>query len=172
MDQGQLEAARAVGFEIRNPQRFARNMARLVAETGKAADALVHPHATKPRHFTLHHDLAPFLDTLAQLQQAWLRQPHKAFSAYTKLWHSYLDLWYASMCRWMGLEVGTVGSVANRDPQDARFKDPAWSENPYFNFLKQSYLITSHWAERLVEEVEGLDPHTQNKARFYMKQIV
>src|ERR1044071_244260 len=37
MGQGQLEAAQALGFEIRNPQRFAHNMARLVEETGKAA---------------------------------------------------------------------------------------------------------------------------------------
>src|ERR671932_1687997 len=120
MDQGRLEPARVLGFEIRNPQRFAHNMARLVAETGNAANALVHPHATKLSHVTLHHDLAPVFRTLAQLQQVWLRQPHKAFSAYAKLWHSYLDLWQSSMCRWMGLEVGKTGSAAIPDTQDAR----------------------------------------------------
>ena len=37
------EAARGFGFEIRDPQRFAQNMARLVEETGKAVTAFVEP---------------------------------------------------------------------------------------------------------------------------------
>ena len=43
MGQEQFEAARTLGFEIRNPQRFAHNMARLAEEAGKAAASL---HAT------------------------------------------------------------------------------------------------------------------------------
>ena len=38
--------------------------------------------------------------------------------------------------------------------------------------MRQSYLITSHWAENLVGDAEGLDPETSRKARFYTKQIV
>ena len=57
-------------------------------------------------------------------------------------------------------------------PADPRFKHPAWSENPYFDLLRQSYLITSHWAEALVDTAEDLDPHTRNKARFYLTQII
>src|SRR5215207_5574743 len=60
------DQARAVGFEIRNPQRFAQNMARLVEETGKAATILLQPHMTNPSPLTLHSDLAPALGTLAQ----------------------------------------------------------------------------------------------------------
>ena len=61
--------------------------------------------------------------------------------------------------------------VAAPDPKDTRFKDPEWSENPVFDFLKQAYLITSRWAEKLVEEAEGLDEHTRHKAEFYVRQI-
>ena len=57
-------------------------------------------------------------------------------------------------------------------PQDPRFKHPAWSEHLYFDFLRQSYLITSHWAASLIDQVDGLDPHTRNKARFYATQIM
>ena len=82
MDQGQLEAARTLGFEIRNPQRFAHNMARLVEETGKVATAFLQPHAIQPTHVSLHDDLAPALRTLAQLQRAWLRQPYLGFGGF------------------------------------------------------------------------------------------
>ena len=172
MGQGQLEAARTLGFEIRNPQRFAHNMARLVEETGKAATAFLQPHAIRPTHVSLHDDLAPALRTLAQLQRAWLRQPYKVFEAQVALWNSWSDLWHSSVCRFMGLQNGEVGPGNISAPQDLRFQHPAWSEHPYFDFLKQSYLITSRWADTLVNGVEDLDPHTRNKARFYMTQIV
>src|SRR5215207_8527041 len=171
MGQGQLEAARAIGFEIRNPQRFAHNMARLVEETGKAATVLLQPHTINPSPLTLHSDLAPAFGALAQLQRAWLRQPYKVFEAQAALWNSCFDLWNSSVCRFMGLQNGHAGHAASPAPQDPRFQHPAWSENPYFDFLKQSYLITSHWADTLVNGVEDLDPHTRNKARFYTTQI-
>src|SRR5215207_5273264 len=172
MGQGQLEAARTLGFEIRNPQRFAHNMARLVEETGKAATVFLQPHAIQPTHVSLHDDLAPALRTFAQLQRAWLRQPYKVFEAQVALWNSCFDLWNSSVCRFMGLQNGEAKPLANSLPQDPRFQHPAWSENPYFDFLKQSYLITSHWADTLVNGVEDLDPHTRNKARFFTTQIV
>jgi polyhydroxyalkanoate synthase subunit PhaC len=39
------------------------------------------------------------------------------------------------------------------------------------DFLKQAYLLTTRWAERMVEEAEGVDEHTRHKARFYVRQI-
>jgi polyhydroxyalkanoate synthase subunit PhaC len=172
MGQEQFEAARTLGFEIRNPQRFAHNMARLVEEAGKAAAIFMQPHEINPTHFTLHHDLAPALTTMAQLQRACLQQPYTVLEAQVALWISCFDLWHSSMRRFMGLENGEAGPLAISLPEDPRFTNSAWSEDPYFNLLRQSYLITSHWAESLVDRVEGLDPHTRTKARFYLTQLV
>ncbi|WP_237050539.1 PHA/PHB synthase family protein [Microvirga ossetica] len=147
-------------------------MARLSEEAGKAAAVFLHPHAINLTHFTLHDDLAPALKTLSQLQQAWLQQPHKVLEAQVVLWNNCLELWHSSMCRLMGLENGDVRPLAVSLPEDPRFKHPAWSENPYFDLLRQSYLITSHWAESLVDTAEDLEPHTRNKARFYLTQII
>ena len=61
--------------------------------------------------------------------------------------------------------------MAEPEPKDNRFKDPEWSDNPVFDFLKQAYLITSRWAEDLVEDADGLDERTRHKAQFYLKQI-
>jgi polyhydroxyalkanoate synthase len=62
-------------------------------------------------------------------------------------------------------------AVASPDPRDNRFKDPEWSDNPVFDLLKQAYLVTSRWAEEMVEGAEGLDPQTRHKAQFYVRQI-
>lgn len=63
--------------------------------------------------------------------------------------------------------------VAKADPRDARFADPEWSSHPVFDFVKQAYLGARHarFAETMVENAEELDPHTREKARFYVKQI-
>src|SRR5215213_1249976 len=172
MGQGQLEAERTLGFEVRNPQRFAHNMGRLVEETSKAATIFWQPHAANPRQFTLHHELAPALGALVQLQRAWLRRPYKVFETQVALWISCIDLWHSSMFRLMGPENGTASPPAISLPQDPRFKHPAWSEHLYFDVLKQTYLITSRWAESLIDQVDGLDPHTRSKARFYATQIM
>ena len=117
MGQEHFEAARTLGFEIRNPQRFAHNMARLVEEAGKASAVLLRPHAISPTHFTLHDDLAPALRTLAQLQRAWVQQPHRVLEAQVALWNNCLELWHSSMRRLMGLETGEAkptGHLASR----------------------------------------------------------
>ncbi len=56
------------------------------------------------------------------------------------------------------------------EPRDARFKDPQWEKNPFFDFLKQFYLVTTSLADKFVNEAE-LDEHLKHKAAFYAKQI-
>ena len=66
---------------------------------------------------------------------------------------------------------GGKAPVATPDPRDKRFSDPEWSSNQFFDFIKQGYLLTTEWANRLVRDADGLDPHTRQKAEFYMRQI-
>ena len=75
------------------------------------------------------------------------------------------------MRRLMGLETGTESQWPSRSPRIPGFSIRL-GRKPYFDLLRQSYLITSHWAESLVNTVEDLDPHTRNKARFYLTQII
>src|SRR5438874_144983 len=37
--------------------------------------------------------------------------------------------------------------------------------------IEQVYLVTTQWADRLVKGAEGLDPHTRQKAEFYIRQL-
>jgi polyhydroxyalkanoate synthase len=56
------------------------------------------------------------------------------------------------------------------DQGDKRFKDKAWDENIYFNFLKQFYLMSS---ELLLKHIKtlGLEPQTQRFVEFITKQF-
>ncbi len=62
----------------------------------------------------------------------------------------------ASLVNWL-----LASPVIEPDPRDKRFTDAEWSNNQFFDFLKQAYLLTAQWGNRLVAEAEGLDPDTQ-----------
>ncbi len=55
--------------------------------------------------------------------------------------------------------------------KDKRFSDAEWRDNPFFDFLKQAYVLTSDWAENLVQHADDMEPHARDKARFYLKQV-
>ena len=57
-------------------------------------------------------------------------------------------------------------------PGDNRFKDPDWSNSQYFDFWKQSYLLTARWAEDLTRNTEGVDDKTRKRALFYLEQML
>jgi poly[(R)-3-hydroxyalkanoate] polymerase subunit PhaC len=98
----------------------------------------------------------------------WLRDPQRALELQTSLGRAYLDLWGNAVKRMAG---EPVAPIVTPDPRDKRFSDPEWSSNQFFDFLKQAYLLTVDWAQRLVHDAQGLDPHTQHKAEFYVRQI-
>jgi polyhydroxyalkanoate synthase len=166
------QAMPGFGFEIHDPQRFAENMARLVQETGKAMTAFVEPRLTDPTRALVPEDLTSMMNAFMQVQQAWIAEPQKLMEAQADLWRRYMDLWSSALTR--GILPSGVKSapVAAPDPKDARFKDSAWSENQYFDFMRQAYLINSQWAEQLVEAAKNIDPDTRHKAGFYMKQVI
>ena len=61
--------------------------------------------------------------------------------------------------------------IIEPEHDDRRFKGEAW-ETDIFDFIKQSYLLTSNWMESSVSDVEGLDNKTQKKVEFFTKQYV
>jgi polyhydroxyalkanoate synthase len=106
--------------------------------------------------------------TLGQVAQAWFTDPQKAMEAQSRLGTQFVELWGATLKRMQGEQADPV---AKPEQKDSRFADPEWSQNPIFDFLKQAYLITSRWAEGLVEGAQGVDEHTRHKAGFYVRQI-
>jgi polyhydroxyalkanoate synthase len=106
-----------------------------------------------------------FLELTAKM----MADPGKLIEAQTNLWRGYMDLWRNTTLRLMGHEVTPV---VEPDKSDRRFKDEAWSEHAVFDFLKQSYLLTSKWLQSTVGQVEGLDEQTKRKVEFYTRQFV
>src|SRR6201999_2875816 len=81
---------------------------------------------------------------------------------------TYLDLWASSARRLAG---EAAPPTLEPSPRDKRFRDPEWKSNQFFDFVMQLYLLSSQWAQDLVQKADGLDPHTRKKAEFYVQQV-
>jgi polyhydroxyalkanoate synthase len=70
------------------------------------------------------------------------------------------------------LMQGTFAAPEDPGPPDRRFANPLWNTHPYFNFVKQQYLINAKAIEEAVAEVDGLDPKERHRLAYFSRQIV
>ena len=89
-----------------------------------------------------------------------------------ELMREYQELWVATTQRMMNRQAEAAAPVIKPEAGDNRFRDPAWSENPIFDFIKQSYLINSRWLKKTLSEVDGMDADAARKLDFYGRTIV
>jgi polyhydroxyalkanoate synthase len=158
-------AAQAPGVDY---DQLGKNIATMFAEGGKALSSYL---KAREDGKVVQDSAAEWTDvtkTFGRVLEYWLAEPTRTVELQKSLGTAYLDLWASSVKRLTG---ETTEPIAKPDPRDRRFNDPEWSENPFFDFLKQAYLLTGNWAQHLVEKAEGLDPHTRLKAEFYLKQL-
>ena len=104
-----------------------------------------------------------------EMTQRMMSDPARLAQAQVDLWNSYMDLWQQTANRMMGKESETL---VEPEADDQRFADAAWQENPVFDYIKQSYLLTSQWMINTVRETEGMEDETARKVDFYTRQFV
>ena len=119
------------------------------------------PAALTPDPFHVAPALTEVMDRLAA-------QPDKLMRAQADLYSRYLDLWQTAARRMSGEAPQPAASPARGDK---RFASPDWSDNPIFDVIKQSYLITSGWLNELVAGVEGVEPMTKRRVEFFTKML-
>lgn len=173
--QGKAEsegASPAEQYLVKDPERFALNLARMVEQAGKAASAWVEPREKGEVRDHVAEPVADMVKTFSKLTEYWLSDPQRALEAQTQLFAGYMNVWANAITK-AATPAGTDAAEESIKPErgDKRFQDPEWSQNAFFDFIKQAYLITSRWANDLVERADGLDEHTRHKASFYVKQV-
>ena len=56
--------------------------------------------------------------------------------------------------------------------RDRRFADPAWTEHPFYDLIRQSYLLVSDYLMQVADAVDGVDPKQKAKLRFATSGII
>jgi polyhydroxyalkanoate synthase subunit PhaC len=151
-----------------DPEAFAMNLARAMENTGKALAAYLQPRDDGEAKNTPPNELTELVKTFSAVAEYWLSDQDRATEIQTKIAKAYLDLWGSSMRRLAGEQAPPAIAPLARDK---RFADPEWKSNQFFDFVLQLYLLTTRWAQDLVQNAEGLDPHTRRKAEFYVQQV-
>ena len=95
-------------------------------------------------------DPAPLVDTWLELAQSW--------SA----------LWSYGATRLAGAHADPVARV---DGNDRRFRDDAWDDLPWFDLLKQAYLVNARACTALPARVAGLDESVRDRLEFATRQV-
>ncbi len=70
------------------------------------------------------------------------------------------------------LAKGKLSAPEDRTPTDRRFANPLWETHPYFNFVKQQYLINAQALEQAVEDVTEIEPREKQRLCYFSRQII
>ena len=74
--------------------------------------------------------------------------------------------WNTTLVKALGIEEKVQPGKGDR-----RFKDDAWAASPYYDLLKQSYLVGSKQLTDLVEQAQ-VDDRTRLQLKFYARQFI
>ncbi len=94
----------------------------------------------------------------------------------TKILEHQIEYWGKSVMHFaeaqQALAKGKLAAPADPGPKDRRFSNPMWDSHPYFNFLKQQYLINAEAIQQAVQDVDDLDDIDKKRLTYFSKQIV
>jgi len=55
---------------------------------------------------------------------------------------------------------------------DRRFKNPLWDTNPYFNLIRNQYLLSSETIQHTVDQLGDMEDHDKQRMQFFARQMV
>ncbi len=149
-----------------DPAVFATNMVHVASQSQKLLREFLSRQAEN--HETPQLDPLNLSGALTELLTRILSDPQRLVEAQLNLWRDYASLWHQTARRILGEKVEPMIKPA---PGDKRFRYSDWEENEVFDFIKQSYLLTTRWLQSTVADIDGLDKKTRAKLDFYTKQF-
>ena len=152
-------------FRLPDPALVSRTMADVAERSQRIVADFLKRQADTPGEADPLHIGNAFLDMTSRL----MANPARLVQAQIGFWQDYLTLWQHTARRIMG---EPAPDVIAEDQKDKRFKHEAWRDNEVFDFIRQSYLLSARYMQRLVHDAEGLDEKTAQKVDFYTRQFV
>ncbi|MCK0096292.1 class I poly(R)-hydroxyalkanoic acid synthase [Yoonia sp. F2084L] len=93
-----------------------------------------------------------------------------------KLIEHQLEFWGKSVKHYVEaqhlLAQGKLEPATDETPNDRRFSHELWDTNPYFNFIKQQYLMNASAVQQAVEDIDTLDSEEKKRLRYFSQQMV
>jgi polyhydroxyalkanoate synthase len=97
------------------------------------------------------------------------RHPDKVMQSQAEYLKKYSDVAQNTL---QHLNGGKAAPIIAADKNDRRFRDPRWTENPVFDYLRQTYLLTAQYWQDCIDKVAKIDPQNARKLRFAARQYI
>jgi polyhydroxyalkanoate synthase len=117
-----------------------------------------------------------WLEITRSLQTLWAREmsdparaTQRAVEYNQRLFETTMEIWSDSAARFWGLPRQEKEEEGR---PDKRFSDPEWENNPFYQTLKESYLLASEYLLNEVDETDGQDTDEQRRLKFHLRQFV
>ena len=121
-----------------NPADLAEAWSKVIANAVQlaagAATRPLDPHVPKP------FDAAAPARAFGEFAAHLLSNPAELVRAQQKAAADWMQLWGNAAARFAGAKAEPVIAP---ERGDRRFRDPAWEQDPVFDYLKQAYLLTA-----------------------------
>ena len=108
--------------------------------------------------------------TYLEYMMRLFNDPQRFADVQVEFWEGWVKLWQNSMDRF--LEGQDKPPIYSPEKTDRRFKSNVWQENALFDFIKQSYLLTSQTIMKSVHDLKDIDPSEKQKLEFFARQYV
>lgn len=103
-------------------------------------------------------------DTTALLEKA-ATQPESLIKVQMDWWENQLQIW-------QNVTTDSASDLIQADKDDKRFTDPAWQDEAFYNYIKQSYLLFSHSMKSSIDDIDGLDDKVKERLNFFSRQAM
>ena len=157
-----------------DPQVFMDNLSKALETGAQIFNELSEANPQQDSMVSMEDMQKSFVD----IATAYTNQPEKLLEKQMEFWQTQNQLWTSAWQKFLTPENSGEDESSN-PPQtatekilkDKRFKDESWHQTQVFEFLNQSYLAATNWAQSFVEEAGDLDEHSRKKAKFYAEQV-
>ncbi len=154
--------------KVQNAVEFANNMARVAEQSQEIWKTFLARNTLDDK--PLNADPLNAMPAFTELATTMMNHPKQVAEAGFKFWMAQGELWRrAYMNAWGN---GDAEPMIEPERGDRRFKDPEWSENAVFDYVKQSYLLTSNWIMDTVRNIGELDERDRKKVDFFSRTFV
>ena len=156
--------------EITEPQALSR-MAQNLKKVEELSKRLTRVMSQREGH-------QPALDGPNQQLFAKAAQSYwaEAMTNPARLMEHQMGYWTKSVAHFVeaqqALAKGGLAPVEGEAPTDKRFANPLWQTHPYFNFIKQQYLINAEALRQAVEDAQDMDPAEKKRLVYFSQQII
>ena len=157
-----------VQYPMPDMEALSRNITHAIEQAGKVMAAYLLPRETGEIKTSIGDDIGEMIRSIGQVTQYYMSDPQRALAAQTAFTTQFINLWASTLRRFQG---AAAAPVAEPDRSDKRFSDAEWRDNPFFDFIKQAYVLTTRWADDLVQRADEVEPHERDKAQFYLRQV-